>query len=251
MTGYNVIYEPKGKAAEYGELAVNLYNGCSHGCVYCYAPNVVKKSKEEFFENPHPRNDIIAKLLEDVKEMSNIDDRREVFLCFACDPFQPIEQINHLTRDAIRIFQFFNIPFRILTKAGYKEAGDVLERITEKQLCTFGSTLVFAKDRHSTMFEPHAPVTSERMQLLWGAHVMGFKTWASLEPVWTPEDAFAIIKLTNSYVDEYRIGKLNYHPQAKNVDWKQFAIDVPKLCDELGCKYILKDSLKKLIEVTP
>ena len=245
-----VIYEPKGKAAEYGELAVNLYNGCGHGCVYCYAPNIVHKSREEFFGNPQPRKDILLKLEDDVREMVQNKDPREVFLCFTCDPFQPIEKQQHLTRNAIGIFQRKGIPFRILTKAGYKEIDDFFERVvTEKQLCTVGSTLVFAKDRHSRMFEPGAPVTSERIKMLWDAHVLGFKTWVSLEPVWTPEDAFALIRLTHDFVDEYKIGKLNYHPQAKNVDWKQFVADVSKLCDELECKYILKNNLKKLREV--
>lgn len=243
-----VIYEPKGKAGEYGELAINLYNGCSHGCVYCYAPNVVHKSRDEFFNNPQPRKDIVSKLEDDVREMVRNGDKREVFLCFTCDPFQPLERIHHVTRNAIRIFQFNNIPFRILTKAGYKEIDDFFERVvTEKQLCAIGSTLVFAKDRHSKMFEPNAPVTSERIKMLWDCHVLGFKTWVSLEPVWTPEDAFAIIKLTHDFVDEYKIGKLNYHPQSKNVDWKRFAIDVSKLCEDLGCKYTLKEDLARLV----
>ena len=30
----SIIYEPRGKAREYSELAVNLYTGCSHGCRY-------------------------------------------------------------------------------------------------------------------------------------------------------------------------------------------------------------------------
>ena len=34
----NAIYEPKGAAREYAELACNLYTGCNHGCLYCYAP---------------------------------------------------------------------------------------------------------------------------------------------------------------------------------------------------------------------
>ena len=37
------IYEPKGKAKEYGDLAINIYTGCPHNCFYCFAPNVLHK----------------------------------------------------------------------------------------------------------------------------------------------------------------------------------------------------------------
>lgn len=32
----NLIYQPKGPAGEYAKWAINLYNGCSNGCTYCY-----------------------------------------------------------------------------------------------------------------------------------------------------------------------------------------------------------------------
>lgn len=31
-----LIYQPKGPAGEYAKWAINLYNGCSNGCTYCY-----------------------------------------------------------------------------------------------------------------------------------------------------------------------------------------------------------------------
>lgn len=31
------IYEPRGAAREYAELALNVYEGCTHQCAYCYA----------------------------------------------------------------------------------------------------------------------------------------------------------------------------------------------------------------------
>lgn len=49
------IYEPRGRAREYGELAVNIYTGCNHGCSYCYAPAVLHRGREEFAEvRPRP-----------------------------------------------------------------------------------------------------------------------------------------------------------------------------------------------------
>lgn len=241
-----VIYEPKGKAGEYGELAVNLYNGCSHGCVYCYAPNVVHKNRDEFFNNPQPRKDILKLLARDLDEMVKIGDRREVFMCFTCDPFQPCEEDYGISLHAMIMLEDRNIPYKILTKGKWIPGLLANDRV---DLCKIGSTLVFANDIDSKKNEPGAPVTSERIDLLKRANEYGYSTWVSLEPVWTPRDAFALIERTHVFVDEYKIGKLNYHPQSKNVDWKQFAIDVSQLCDELGCKYTLKEDLRNLLGV--
>ena len=42
------IYKTKGKAKEYGEMALNAYTGCTHKCTYCYAPSVTHKTDEIF-----------------------------------------------------------------------------------------------------------------------------------------------------------------------------------------------------------
>jgi hypothetical protein len=57
-------------------------------------------------------------------------------------------------------------------------------------------------------------------------------TWVSLEPVYYPGHTFAIIHETCEFVDEYKIGKLNYHPQSKNVDWVKFAREISDFLDE-------------------
>jgi len=49
------VYRPKGKAGEYGETALNIYKGCSHGCQYCYVPAVLYQTPAEFHTDPKPR----------------------------------------------------------------------------------------------------------------------------------------------------------------------------------------------------
>ncbi len=44
------IYAPKGRALEYGELALNIYTGCPHRCSYCYAPLALKRNRESIEE---------------------------------------------------------------------------------------------------------------------------------------------------------------------------------------------------------
>ena len=34
---FHPIYEPRTRAREYCDLAVNIYDSCPHGCTYCYA----------------------------------------------------------------------------------------------------------------------------------------------------------------------------------------------------------------------
>ncbi len=248
-SSYKVLYKPTGKAAEYCQgYALNLYNGCSHACEYCYAPLVRKVDREQFYNDVKPYKDVLEKLRHDLDKMVCEGDLQEVFMSFTSDPLQPCEDIHHLTQQAIRMMELRGIPYRILTKAGYQEFERISSYMTPER-CAIGSTLVFCKDVHSRTFEPEAPATSHRVQMLWKAHMLGFKTWVSLEPVWTPEDAFALIKRTHEFVDEYKIGKLNYHPQSRNVDWVKFAHDITEFCELMGVKYELKEDLKRLVGV--
>ena len=48
LSNTSVIYEPKGKAGEYSKLAANIYNGCGHGCEYCFAPAFLRTARETF-----------------------------------------------------------------------------------------------------------------------------------------------------------------------------------------------------------
>jgi len=49
-----IIYEPKGAAREYAELALNVYRGCVHRCIYCYNNDRFGK-KCDFFKGAKPK----------------------------------------------------------------------------------------------------------------------------------------------------------------------------------------------------
>jgi len=55
------IYKPSGRALEYSPdaLACNIYTGCPHRCDYCFAPNALRKNREEFHANVAPRKEIV------------------------------------------------------------------------------------------------------------------------------------------------------------------------------------------------
>ena len=75
-----IIYEPRGKAWEYSDLAVNLYTGCSHACRYCYCPAILRKTIDAWAFDPQPRKGILRDLERDAKKLRG--DPREILLSF-------------------------------------------------------------------------------------------------------------------------------------------------------------------------
>lgn len=75
MSNLKVIYKPKGRAREYSEYALNIYNGCNFGCKYCFAPLVLKKKKEDFHENVKERENFLAKVESDCKKIAGLKEK--------------------------------------------------------------------------------------------------------------------------------------------------------------------------------
>jgi DNA repair photolyase len=230
------IYRPKGRAGEYASLAVNLYTGCTHGCVYCYAPTVLHKDPAGFHAQCIERPNILEKLHHDAKLLQGTSE--PVLLCFSCDPYQPEA---HATRAALSILNEFQIPFVVLTKGrmAWRDFDLYFPRDS------FGMTLTCDNDPDSHDWEPKGADPSERVGLLRLAHEQGIRTWVSLEPVIYPEQTLRLIDATHEYVDHYKVGKLNYHPHAKTIDWPQFRADVIAKLEGYGKSYYIKQDLRE------
>lgn len=110
----------------------------------------------------------------------------------------------------------------------------------------FGVTVCFVDDDLRKQWEPSAAPVEDRFKLLEEAHKLGIPTWISLEPVIDPEQALAVIRRAASYVDFWKVGKLNHMKEvADRVDWKKFYSDVVDLLESLGAKYYIKEDLRK------
>lgn len=238
------IYQPKGKAFEYGELALNYYKGCSHGCKYCYVPSVLYQSPEQFHTNPHARTldyKILNKELEAIKGKS-------VFLCFTCDPYQPIDTETKITREIIQRLRLYDVSVNILTKGGPRSTRD-FDLLAKDPKSQYGATLTFLNAEDSLKWEPLAALPQERIDAIKQAHNLGIRTWASLEPVIDTKQSLEIIKETKEFVDFFKIGKWNHDPNAKLIDWKCFAKDSISLLESFDKKYYIKKDLAKFISL--
>lgn len=236
-----LIYEPRGKAAEYSPLSMNIYKGCSHGCVYCYAPSATYKQRDVFHSNVQPRNNFFQELGKDVVKFRG--DKRPILLCFTTDPYQPIEETAKLTRISIkRLIENGNV-VKVLTKGGTRAVRDF--DIMKTGNCDFGATLTFMDEKRSIEWEPGAASPADRINALRLAKESGIKTWVSLEPVIDPEQVYEIINATHEFVDLYKVGKINYHPLSKTINWHKFRVNVESLLTSLNKDFYIKDDLRK------
>ncbi|MBA7701468.1 hypothetical protein ES703_110208 [subsurface metagenome] len=239
------IYETKGRAREYCELAINLYTGCSHNCIYCYGAAVTHQDKERWGQNPQPRKGIIWQIQRDAERYSKLNEKRPVLMCFVTDPYQPVDDTHRLARKAILVLKAYDLRVVILTKAGIRAQRD-WDLLDKRD--AFATTLTLLSQEDSLIWEPGAALPAERMENLRQAHELGLETWVSCEPVIYPEATLELIKLTAPFVDHYKVGTLNYHPHGKTIDWPKFARNVKQLLEGLGKRYYLKRDLAEYLK---
>ncbi|MFA5376412.1 MAG: radical SAM protein [Dehalococcoidia bacterium] len=235
-----ILYTPSGRAGEYANhgYALNLYNGCPHGCKYCYVPDIKHIDREKFHSSCTPQPNILERLKADLDRLGKLDE--PIFLCFSCDPY-PLGYNNVLTRDAITLIKSSENNVRILTKNGgdARFDFDLLDPNDE-----FGVTLTTLKKQ----WEPYASTPYQRIDAIVKAHVRGIKTWISFEPVIDPDETLSFMERMAPYANIFKIGKLNYHPLAKTIDWRKFAIEASTLATKLGVPFMLKADLRAFLK---
>lgn len=222
------IYEPKGKAKEYGDYAINIYTGCPHECFYCFAPSVLRKVKDDFHKCVEPRKNIVEEVKKQI-ERENITGKL-IHLCFTCDPY-PCGYDTTPTREIIKAIKESGNNVQILTKGDGSRDFDLLDEND-----WYGITL-------DGIGNGRNPLWKSRVDALAEAHSKGIKTWVSFEPVTNERQFFIELHLVSLMVDKVKIGKLNYHPS--DIDWKSFGEKAEALCKSLGIDYYIKDGLRE------
>lgn len=235
----SAIYKPSGRAQEYCELAVNLYRGCGHGCSYCFAPVILRMHPSDFMVAKE-REGIIAR----IRKESPACRGREVLLCFSCDPYSPLDDKLQITRQTIEILHDNGVTVRILTKGGKRSERDFDLLSSRPGLSFYGATLTFTEYEDSIRYEPGAALPDARFEALKIAHHLGIRTWASLEPVISPEQTLAIIHRTHEFVDAYKVGRWNYDKEASKIDWGAFGREAVDLLRGYGKEFYIKKDLQ-------
>ncbi len=262
----NLIYQPRGKALEYGGLACNPYRGCDNGCIYCYVPRSTRRKREEF-NSPELRKAYTIKALAREAHRKRDDHMGEtVFFSFSCDPYPALETDHRLTGDSLRVLKSEGYKTNVLTKTPLRpiKFGDL------PFIDYLGTTITTLDTQNALRLEPRAHMPLYRLHNIGRAHEMGVTTWVSFEPLLYPGHVMRVIEENCKRLDHVKVGA--FTPQPDTPTWLRehaagldLVTDVPriiKLLERLGYRrtyelgaveprtYYIKDSLVKYIGET-
>lgn len=235
---FRPIYEPRTRAKEYSDLAINIYDGCNHGCWYCYAKkNHDRWKPNEDFADVKPRVDIHGVgIVEATKRQlsGNKYKDKTIMLCFTCDPYPALIDTT-TTREVIMAIKEAGAHVQILTKGGDRARRDFDLLDTGD---SFGITITGEE-------EPLAAKQDERIRTLKDVSAIGVKTWVSFEPVIYPENVLDHIRSIPKVVSSdtlLKIGKLNHYKSETN--WTHFGNRAELICKLRGWNYYIKEDLR-------
>jgi DNA repair photolyase len=181
------------------------------------------------------------------REVEELPKGSEVFLCFTCDPYQPIETELKIMRRVIEMLHANNVGVRILTKAGSLPQRDFGLLEAHPELSAYGATLTFSTSMLSAGWEPGAALPSDRIRSLEEAHKRGISTWASLEPVIVPAETIELIHMSAPFVDLFKVGRWNHDIAAEAIDWKAFVKEAVDTLRSLGKPYYIKQETRRYL----
>ncbi len=159
---------------------MNLYRGCSHGCIYC-------DSRSRCYHMEHAFEDIEIK--ENAIELLEHALRRKRQKCMIgtgsmTDPYIPLEMELQHVRKALSLIDRYGFGFTVITKSDrILRDLDLLRKINEKTKCVVQMTLTTCDEELCRKIEPHVSTTGERFEVLKKLRDAGIPTVVWLSPI--------------------------------------------------------------------
>lgn len=159
---------------------MNIYRGCTHGCIYC-------DSRSKCYNMPHDFEDVEVKenalvLLE--QALKSKRKRCMIGTGSMSDPYMPIEKKLCYTRECLKLCLKYGFGMTVITKSDLILRDiDLIKAVNEKTKCVVQMTLTTYDERLCSVLEPNVATTKRRFEVLLRLAEENIPTVVWLDPI--------------------------------------------------------------------
>ena len=142
---------------------MNIYRGCTHGCIYC-------DSRSTCYHTPIPFENIEVK--ENAVELLDNALKSKRNKCMIgtgsmCDPYMPCEKSLCYMQKSLELIEKYGFGVTVITKSDLILRDiEIIERINKKTKAVVQVTLTTYDDELCKIIEPNVSTTSQRVEVL-------------------------------------------------------------------------------------
>ena len=163
-----------------GHVGMNIYRGCTHGCIYC-------DSRSKCYRFTHPFEDVEVKSnAPELLEMELKSKRKRCMIATGAmsDPYMHCEEELGLTRRCLEIIYKYGFGVAVQTKSDrILRDIDLLTEINRTAKCVVQVTLTTYDEKLCSIVEPHVATTKRRIEVLDAMRERGIPTVVWLTPI--------------------------------------------------------------------
>lgn len=170
----------KAKGILSSKNGMNLYRGCSHGCIYC-------DSRSRCYHMEHAFEDIeVKENAIELLEYALLHKKKKCMIGTGSmtDPYIPLEMEIGNVRKALHLIYKYGFGFTVITKSDrILRDLDLLQKINETTKCVVQMTLTTYDEALCRKIEPNVSTTKERFEVLKQLRDAGIPTVVWLTPI--------------------------------------------------------------------
>lgn len=159
---------------------MNIYRGCTHGCIYC-------DSRSKCYQFTHDFEDIeVKRNAPELLERALRSKRKKCMIGTGamCDPYMHCEEQLGLTRSCLELIDEYGFGLAIQTKSDrILRDLDLLKSISQKAKCVVQMTLTTCDEELCRILEPNVCTTKRRFEVLQIMKENGIPTVVWLSPI--------------------------------------------------------------------
>ncbi len=186
------------------QYSMNPYQGCEHGCIYCYARN----THEFWGYSPgldFERKILVKKAAPDLLEAKLKSKRWEaktIVMSGNTDCYQPAEKKFGITRACLQVFQRYRHPVGIITKNTLILRDlDILKELAKDRLVGVNVSVTSLSEETRRILEPRTATIRKRLETIRVLSENGIPVNAMLAPIIPGINSHEIMNLAKAVSD--------------------------------------------------